>query len=184
MFDMKSAGASALERSSGFTMVELVVTIAIASVLLGIAVPSFNQMIVSSRLTTQSNEMIAAISFARSEAIKRNGSLSFCRVGSETATACAAVTGNWQHWIVRTAAGNVVRRGVVNTFGGTIVVQSTLSNDTAVFGSDGLMRSGGALNNRQISVCSTRRADNNARQITVGAGSRVSTLSLNQQCGA
>lgn len=170
--------------ASGFTLVELLVTIALGSILLALAVPSFNGFIIANRLTTQANEMVAAINFARSEAIKRNGSISLCRANSTEATACAATTGTWEHWIARTASGNVVRRGVVNTYGGTIVVRSTLSGDQAAFGSDGLARTGGGLvADHQISVCSTRRTStDNMRRVVLGAGSRVSTQPASGDC--
>jgi type IV fimbrial biogenesis protein FimT len=72
MFVRTTARHRAWGSGAGFTLVELVITVAVASVLLAMAVPSFNQMIISSRLTAQSNDMLAAINLARSEAIKRN----------------------------------------------------------------------------------------------------------------
>jgi type IV fimbrial biogenesis protein FimT len=59
------------EHSFGFTLMELMVTIAIAGILLGVAIPSFTSLISSNRLTTYANELVTALNFARSEAIKR-----------------------------------------------------------------------------------------------------------------
>jgi type IV fimbrial biogenesis protein FimT len=59
------------EYSSGFTLVELLITIAIAAIVLGIAIPSFSSTISSNRLTTSINELVTALNFARSEAVKR-----------------------------------------------------------------------------------------------------------------
>jgi type IV fimbrial biogenesis protein FimT len=182
MFETRIAGRGAAKPVSGFTLVELLMTIALASILMAIAVPSFNQLVVGSRLTTQANELVAAINLARSEAIKRNANISLCRANSATATACSASAGNWQHWIVRTGAGTVVRRGIVNT-SGALVVQSTLNGDQVIFGSDGLARTGGALvNDHRITVCSRRTDDGNARRVVLGAGSRLSTQSLSLEC--
>ena len=50
---------------------ELMVTITIAGVLLSIAIPNFTSVISSNRLTTYANELVTALNFARSEAIKR-----------------------------------------------------------------------------------------------------------------
>jgi type IV fimbrial biogenesis protein FimT len=54
-----------------FTLVELMVTLAIASVLVGIATPSLQSMISNSRLTSNTNQLVGALSYARSEAVKR-----------------------------------------------------------------------------------------------------------------
>lgn len=163
-------------------MVELLITIAIASVLMAIAVPSFNQMIVSSRLTTQANDFVAAINLARSEAIKRNASVTLCSASGADATVCAGA-GDWEHWIVRAGTGTIVRRGVVNAASGAVVVQSTLTGNQVVFGSDGLAQTGGVLvNDHAITVCSRRTDTNNARSVVLGAGSRISTHILSRGC--
>ncbi|WP_198683206.1 GspH/FimT family pseudopilin [Peristeroidobacter agariperforans] len=169
---------------SGFTMIELLVTVAVASITLALAVPSFTQMTVNSRLTTQSNEVVAALNLARSEAIKRNVRVSFCRVESEQAEDCELATGPWTHWIVTTGAGgNVIRRGVVNTFSGGISVRSTLTEDLVTFRPEGLAYSGNALvADRRITICAPRNGS--GRQVTLGRGSRLSTESIDEDCGA
>lgn len=86
-------------RVSGFTLLELLVTIAVAGVLLAIAVPSFKDTIISSRLTAASNSFASSLAQARMEAIRRNASVQFC--GSSSAgngadtlgSACAASAG-------------------------------------------------------------------------------------------
>jgi type IV fimbrial biogenesis protein FimT len=162
--------------NSGFTMVELMVTIMVAAILMIAAVPSFTNTMVSSRLTTQSNDIVAAINYARSDAIKRNGSVSLCRADSDTATACVGSSGAWTFWIVRTSAGDILRRGTINTYSNKVRVSSTLTNDTVQFGADGLARTGtGLVNNHQINICATNVTKENFRRITLGAGSRVST---------
>jgi len=79
------------------TLIELMVTIAILAILLGLAVPSFNDAMLSTKLSSTANNLIASTHLARSEAIKRNGQVSLC-VSTDGAT-CTA--GNWeQGWIV------------------------------------------------------------------------------------
>ena len=58
-------------KSSGFTLVELMITLAIAGILVAVGIPSFNSTISSNRLTSYANELVTALNLARSEAVKR-----------------------------------------------------------------------------------------------------------------
>lgn len=165
-------------------MIELIVTVGVAGILLAFAVPAFTQLAVNSRLTTQANDLVAALNLARSEAIKRNNSVSFCRVGSETAVTCANSAQAWTNWIVTTGSGgNVLRRGAVNQFSGGISIQSTLTGDQVTYRPEGLAYSGGAIvADQRITVCAPR--NRSGRRVTLGSGSRLSMTTLSGACGA
>jgi type IV fimbrial biogenesis protein FimT len=68
-----------LTKNVGFTLVELIVTVAIAGILVGLAIPSFTSIIRSNRLTTYTNEFVTALNLARSEAIKRGEQVTITR---------------------------------------------------------------------------------------------------------
>ncbi len=55
----------------GFTLIELMITILVLAILLGVAVPSMLGMIERNSVVAESNELIAALLLTRSEAIKR-----------------------------------------------------------------------------------------------------------------
>jgi type IV fimbrial biogenesis protein FimT len=84
--------------SAGFTLVELMITLLVGAILLGIAVPSFRNFVQDSRLTTESNSLVYSLNLARSEAVKSDGSVEVC--ASTNGTSCG---GLWASgWIVCT----------------------------------------------------------------------------------
>lgn len=85
-------------RKYGFTLIELLVTISIAGILLAIAVPNFQTFMLNSRITTQANEFLTALNYARSEAVKRGVTVTVCP--SSSGSACIASTDWAQGWIV------------------------------------------------------------------------------------
>jgi type IV fimbrial biogenesis protein FimT len=171
----------------GFTIVELMVTVCLAAILFGFAIPSFRRMIVNNRLVTQTNDLIGAINYARSEAITQNTSVTFCRAADETATTCVASTANWTFWIVRNnGSATVSRRGGISTYTGGIKVTSGLTGDAMTYGSDGLGRNGTTtttlMGAQTIVVCSPNINFENIRTVTPGAGSRLSTVRTTGTC--
>ncbi len=63
-------------RKRGFTIVELLVTLAVAAILMGIAIPAFNDFIAQRTMASRVNDFVIAVTYARSEAAKRGGTVS------------------------------------------------------------------------------------------------------------
>jgi type IV fimbrial biogenesis protein FimT len=68
----------------GFTLIELMVTVAIAVILLGLAAPAFERMINSMRLRSASYDLVSDLLTSRSEAIRRNGAVTITPVSSSS----------------------------------------------------------------------------------------------------
>lgn len=112
--------------SLGFTLIELMVTIAIAAILLGVAIPNFTTAISSNRLSTQTNELATALNLARSEAVKRGVQISIRKLGNTNQT--------WENgWNVFTDENG---NGSLNDDGDTNLCEA---------GEDCLLRTFGAL---------------------------------------
>jgi type IV fimbrial biogenesis protein FimT len=61
-----------MNKYKGFTLIELMITVAIMSILLTVGLPSFQSIIASSRLTAAANAMVSALQLARMEALKQH----------------------------------------------------------------------------------------------------------------
>lgn len=82
--------------TSGFSLIELMITIAIVAILLALAFPSFEGSLRSNRVATGTNELMASLSLARSEAIRNPTGAALC-----TSTDGAACGGDWNDgWMV------------------------------------------------------------------------------------
>lgn len=64
---------------SGFTLIELIITLTIASILASIAIPAFNDFVQDTRISSETNDIITDFYFARSEAVKRNRRVTICK---------------------------------------------------------------------------------------------------------
>lgn len=60
-----------MKKQSGFTIVELVIVITIMAILVAIAIPSFQQLMMTNRLASATNDLMGSLNLARSEAIRR-----------------------------------------------------------------------------------------------------------------
>ncbi|QOJ22347.1 MAG: type II transport protein GspH [Gammaproteobacteria bacterium] len=63
---------------NGLTLIELLVTMSIASILLSLAVPSYRTFVQDNLLMMQSNNFYSALALAKSEAIRRSSSITLC----------------------------------------------------------------------------------------------------------
>ena len=87
------------KNNHGFTLIELIVTMAVVSIVLLTGIPALNQMTANNRLVTQINSIAGSLAIARSEAIKTGSAVTIC-ASSDSAT-CDVTT--WHSgWIVFT----------------------------------------------------------------------------------
>ncbi len=94
---MLSIGKSKLHMP-GFTLVEMIVVMAVLSILLAIAAPSLQTFMRNAQVRSLSESLLAGINLARSEAIRRNTQVSFWMVTNTSASCASSDAGN--AWVV------------------------------------------------------------------------------------
>ena len=91
----------------GFNLFELLTAIAILGIITAIAVPSFQSITVNSRLSTETNDLVSSLRFARSEAAKQGQNVTVCAANAGL-TACSGAADWSTGWIVIDTGGNVL----------------------------------------------------------------------------
>jgi type IV fimbrial biogenesis protein FimT len=113
------SGMSSKDRSSGFTLFELVIVMVVVAILAAIGLPSFKYVTVSNRMSSELNGLVGDLQFARSEAVKEGVPITVCV--STTGTSCAAGSSAWESgWIVFTDSNG---NNAVDTAAGEAVLR-------------------------------------------------------------
>jgi type IV fimbrial biogenesis protein FimT len=158
----KSSSADARWRAfgHGFSLVELMVTVAVLSLLMVLAVPSFTEWIQNSRIRTAAESVQNGVQLARAEAVRRNARVEFALVG----------TGGG--WVVRFAGGGATIQARSGSEGAGGVVLSTVPEDATSVAFDGLGRSDNTLTaiNVDVPTSALPAAQSRDLRITIGTG--------------
>jgi type IV fimbrial biogenesis protein FimT len=166
-------------RSSGFTLLELMVAVTATLVLVLVAAPSMSAMMNSVKLTTASNDLLTHIYLARSEAIKRRSRVVLCK--SADGATCAASGGWEQGWIVFHDINN---NGVIDAGEPVIARQQALPAAMKLTGNQNVAKYlsfeptgstrlvGGGFQAGTLTLCRQSAASNEARQIILSAVGR------------
>lgn len=156
-------------RSRGFTLVELMVTCAVAGILTAMAVPAFNNFVLSDRDVGQINSLVASLNYARSEAVKRNlpGGVIVCP--SADGQNCNGA-GNWLGgWIVQVVSSGQVLQTVPALAGNTTVTATGPGALNITFLSSGMVQTAAQST---FTICDTRGASY-AHELEVNLTGRI-----------
>ena len=93
-------------RCGGFTLIELMITIALGAIVMGIGVPSFQNLVVKNRIQTQASEIRSSLAMARVEAIRRGLRVRVCP-GQNGCDGSANWHGGWNSFVDRNNDNNI-----------------------------------------------------------------------------
>ncbi len=112
-----------MKRQAGFTLTELMTTMSIVALLVGIGVPSYRYVTTANRMSSEINGLLGDLQFARSEAIKEGLKVVVCP--STDGATCSGATDFKTGWIIwPDANGN----GSIDTGEGILRVQQALTS--------------------------------------------------------
>lgn len=92
---------------SGFTLLELLVSITIGAILLGVGVPGFNSVMRNSQQVSSANELLSSMHLARDLAITRNARVTMCPSGDSASCAGVSWSEGWLVFVDTDADGQV-----------------------------------------------------------------------------
>lgn len=176
-----------IRAQSGFTLIEIFISVLVAAILLALAAPSFTEFTKNKRLTTQANEFVSSLALARSEALKRVSRVTVCR--SSNGSTCAT-SGGWQQGYIVFNDKNNNGQPNPNTSNPDInepifKVVSPLTNGMTLNGSSNVsayisyVSSGqskmlsGAFQSGTLLLCDDRGAGDHAKTISISVTGRV-----------
>jgi type IV fimbrial biogenesis protein FimT len=166
----------------GFNLLEMMAALAVLGILLSLGVPSFTQMIRNNRVVANTNELVVALSAARSEAVKRGLPATVCaRTGPTTDVCRTGGANDWGNgWLVFTdqaGTAGVIDEGdeILQRFDAVAGGVTLQTNDRPMvrFGASGLPPSDAV--DTTFTIKHSECVDNNRRTVRVTATGRVHT---------
>ncbi len=167
------------KHTQGFTILELIVTVAIAGILVAVGLPNMQNFIKNERRTAYTNSLLSDLMLARSKAVERNQPVIICSSSNEA----TCTSSNYENgWIVAVDSDN---DGTITGLDEIIKIQQAISGEISYNLSDpGLdiitFDNRGFTPNNQgtFSICDDRGADH-ARSLSLSPTGRVSRGDIN-----
>jgi len=156
----------------GFTLLELMVTVSVAAILTGVALPAFHAFVLNDRDIAQINSLVASFNYARSEAVKQNLSTGIVVCPSSDGSSCNGTTAWSGGWIVWNTNAAVPKSQTVLQAVPALAGRNTLTATGAAAAGITFQSTGMVNGPLTIVVCDPRGATQ-ALDVEVNATGRV-----------
>ncbi|MDH3490975.1 MAG: GspH/FimT family pseudopilin [Gammaproteobacteria bacterium] len=149
-------------RQGGFTLIELIVTLAVAAIVLSVGIPSFRGVIMDNRLVSQSNQFVTSVKMARSAAVRYQRPATVCSSANFDAAVPTCSANNdwsdgWIVWVDKDRDALTDANEIISVFG-PINNASTLSSATTssfTYDARGFAMTGGG----DLTLCDSRTSE-------------------------
>ncbi len=158
------------QHNAGFTLVELMITLAVVAILATAAVPSFMSMIASNRVTSASNDLVTALNMGKSEAVRSGRHTLLCKNDS------CSTTGSWgDGWVLFSDENNNNTRDAAEPI---IRTQAALDPSFAFTYEDGdhiRFRPNGSINKNGRFCFRNSYQNSDSRKVIITQSGRIRT---------
>lgn len=114
----------------GFSLLELIIALAIAGILMALAAPAYIGYVANSRIRTAAQSFNSGLQLARTEAIRRNMNVDFVLIDDTAPSLTSAASNLGRGWLVRTTDGVTFIEGKqLNEGGSNQIVVNDSNND-------------------------------------------------------
>jgi type IV fimbrial biogenesis protein FimT len=178
-----SGGSRLVHRQAAYTLVELLVVVALAAIVASLAIPSMSSLLNSQRSSSLAYAFLNSLSLARSEAIKRNARVALCK--SANGLSCTHLGGWEQGWIVFHDANNnatldqgediIELRGAV-TAGLKLTGNTTVANYVSYSPSGSAKLISGAFQAGTFTLCLEPVSEPDVRQVILSSTGRARSV--------
>jgi type IV fimbrial biogenesis protein FimT len=155
-------------KQAGLTLIELMVVLVLAGIIMAAGVPAFNELMKRTRMNSEFDQSLGNFAFARSEAVKRNQSVSVCP--SDDQSTCTGTSWN-NDWLIFVDDGNgggtadnrdrdgsetILRVRQARSADFTVNLTNFTDNGGVLFGGDGKMEDADLNNVGELILCDDR----------------------------
>ncbi|MBB1383360.1 GspH/FimT family pseudopilin [Shewanella sp. SR41-2] len=170
-----------MRRTSGFTLIELMVTVAVSAILLAVAAPSFTSLYNNTRAASAIGNIESSMAFARSQAINFGRKVSVCPGNG------SSCSGSWNNGYIifiddngdKTADNGTEVLKRIQGFNSKDFIKA--SSTLITFGTDGMLSSTSSIS---IHYCPSKKNSEYSKGISISPSGKIAAINTDVNCNS